>query len=135
MDLIQKFVKAKEDYEASLKALGEAMILVDKDNKIIYVNKDAEDQFGLTSGELIGKDWIEQSPGESLVGKIDETTRPSAVAVLAGQVKSSIFMLKHKESGESILTNVTATPILLNGYVAGGIVVLKRSDFLNKPSN
>lgn len=52
--------------------------------------------------------------------------RPSFVAVMVGEIKSSVLIIKNRESGEPILTNVTATPVLLNGQVAGGIIILKK---------
>jgi len=102
------------------------MVLVDRENNIIYVNNEAEKQFGLKQEEVIGKDWTEQTPATNFSGKVDSTIRPSASAVMVAEVTSSIFIIKSLKDGKPVTVNVTATPILLNGYVAGGIIVLKK---------
>lgn len=134
-DLLEKFKSIKGAYEEALKTFGDAMVLVDRENKVLFVNKEASEQFGLVQGEIAGKDWVEETPASNLIGEIDPMARPSTAATMTAQVKTSHFIIHMAGSGEKIVATVTATPIILGDNVAGGILVLKKSDLFKNLAN
>lgn len=95
------------DFQARLlDALDHAVIATDAAGRIILWNRRAEELYGWTSAEVIGRDVVEVTA--------QETTRAAAAAIMAqlsrGARWSGELLLRRKD-GSSFLALVTDTPI------------------------
>jgi len=138
MDIIESFNKIQEEYEKALSSFGRAMLLVNKNNDIIFLNQEARDLLSIDSSNnsLIDQNWasIVEATSFETGGVIDKNIRPSSEAVMAAQTKSQIFFISPTYTPEKTLVTLTATPLLLGGEVAGGIIILKKMEATSSPA-
>ncbi len=127
MNPIENLKKLKQEFEETLPNFGNAMVLVDNFNNITYTNSNFLRDFEVEQGELIGNSWttvtkaFEYKEGVEILPE----ERSSEIAVITNTVSVNTFYLKIRENPKLFLVMVTAIPLLLNGEVAGGILVLK----------
>jgi sensor histidine kinase regulating citrate/malate metabolism len=132
MNNFEAFNKIKEEYEKELASFGEATILVDKENKIIFLSQETKSLLLDEGAEslLIGKKLtsvIKATTSQGTSGvPIDENTRPSLEATMVAETVTQIYYLSPINSPEKILVSSTATPIILSGEVAGAIIIFKK---------
>jgi len=114
--------KAKD--EAMFASIGEGLIAVDNDRKIMTVNKAAEDMLGWTAKELIGK-IITTLPLEDEDGHLMPLEkRPTYQALSSGKTTTvTYFFVKKDKTRFPIAINVT--PIILEGKTIGLIETLR----------
>lgn len=127
MNHIDNLQKIKEEYEKALLESGNAMVLIDSFNNIVYTNTSFAQEFEVGQGELKGTVWttvvkaFEYKEGE----EISPESRPSEAAVMSNEITVNTFYISVRDNSELFLVTLTAIPLLLDGEVAGGILVLK----------
>ena len=131
MNTIESFNKIKEEYENGLSNFGGAMLLVDRENNIIFVNQEAklilsDDNTNLLIGKKLTSIIEATSSGEVESTAIEENTRPSSEAMMYAKIKTQIFYIEPTYTPEKILVTSTAIPLILRGEVAGAIVIFKK---------
>jgi PAS domain S-box-containing protein len=119
--------KIKNEYEAALRDYGNAMVLIDSFNNIVYTNNSFAQAFGVGQGELKGTVWttvtkaFEYKEGE----EVSPEARPSEAAVFSNEITVDTFYINLRDNPELFLVTLTAIPLLLDAEIAGGILVLK----------
>ena len=131
MNTLESFNKIKEEYEKALSGFGGAMILVDRENNIIFLSQEAkslllDDDKSLLIGKKLTYVIKATSFNEGNGAQIDENMRPSSEATMIAETVTQIYYILPINSPEKILVSSTATPILLSGEVAGAIIILKK---------
>ena len=127
MNSIENLENIKQKFEEELRNFGSAMVLVDNFNNITYTNSNFSKEFGVEQGELIGNSWttvtkaFEDKEGVEILPE----ARSSEIAVITNRVSTKTFYLKVRENPKLFLVTLTATPLLLHGEVAGGILILR----------
>ncbi|MFS8130757.1 MAG: ATP-binding protein [Candidatus Dojkabacteria bacterium] len=113
--------------EAMLKSIGEGVFAVDKDNKFIIINKEAERMIGIGAAKLIGK---EKSPSdvplEYISGEpILVEDRPTRAVLKSGKQFFSDKIVLVNKNGSKTPIALTVTPIKLNNKIVGAIDVFR----------
>ena len=89
-----------------LDALGQAVIATDLQGKVIYWNRAAEELYGWSQEEALGRPIMEITPSEELVGRAEEIMS----GLLAGRSWSGEFEVRRKD-GTTFPVMVTNTPV------------------------
>lgn len=107
--------EAKE--KALLESIGDGVIAVDKDRKVIYVNQATEQMLG--TEDMVGKPFLEAVPAQDEKGNtIPSSERLITHAAQTGKSMSqTYYYVRH--DGTRFLAAVTASPIMLNGVMTG----------------
>jgi len=115
---------AKAKDEALLESIGEGMIAVDIDKKVLLINKVAEKMIGWSGKELISKE-LTNLPLEDEAGNlIPSNKRPTTLALETGKtVKVDYFFVRKDKS--KFLMAITVTPIKLNRKIIGLIEIIR----------
>jgi PAS domain S-box-containing protein len=114
--------KAKD--EAILSNIGDGLIAVDNQGKIIIMNKVAEEMLGWKLKELINK-AITNLPLEDETGNlIPINKRPTSLALYSSKTIKVTYFFVRKDKTKFPLT-ITATPIKLGGKVIGLVELLR----------
>lgn len=110
--------------EALLESIGEGLIAIDNDRKIMLMNKVAVDMLGWTMTDLIGQ-LIPDLPLEDESGNpISLDKHPSTIALASGEITKGSYFFIRKDKTRFPMA-VTATPIKLNGQTIGLIEVIR----------
>ena len=114
--------KAKD--EAMLASIGEGLIAVDNQGKIMIMNKIAENMVGLKIEDIIGEE-LTSLPLEDEGGTpIPHEERPTTIALSTGDaVKVTYFFVRKNKTRFPIA--ITATPIKLGGKTVGLIEIIR----------
>lgn len=114
--------KAKDD--ALIESIGEGLIAVDTDRKVLFINKVAEDMLGWSTRDLIGRE-LTGLPLENEAGDlIPFDKRPTAIALATGKITKVTYFFVRKDKTRFPMA-ITATPIKLNGNVIGLIEIIR----------
>ncbi|MDQ3636378.1 MAG: PAS domain S-box protein, partial [Actinomycetota bacterium] len=89
-----------------LDAVGQAVIATDPQGKIIYFNKAAEELYGWSQEEAMGRPIMEITPSEEMLGRAEEIMS----GLLAGRNWSGEFEVRRKD-GTTFPAMVTDTPV------------------------
>ena len=119
-DAMQKQVKEK----AFLESVGEGVIAIDKQGKIILANKQAKDILAKTDVELLGKNYANiinlQDDNEK---KIPAKNRPIFKTLSVGEKISGKYYFVF--DAKKIPVHVTASPIIYEQKTIGAIIVFR----------
>lgn len=116
--------KAKD--EALLASIGDGMIAVDKDERIMTINKSTEMMLGCGAQDLMGKKWLSimrvENEGGSVVPK-DEL--PIRLVLSHGKkiTNSSYYYIRADKTRFPVA--ITAAPVVLEGKIIGAIVIFR----------
>ena len=120
-----KLAEEKITDEALLASIGEGMIAVDKEEKIILVNKAFEDLLGWKSKEVIGHRTFEVIFMEDENSRqIPESKRPLNLAIMTGKRIFTTYNLVRKDKTK-FPAAITATPLILDGKTVGAIKIFR----------
>lgn len=114
--------KAKD--EAILASLGQGMVVVDKEGKIILVNKSFTELLGWIDTEVIGKPMGELVPKEDEAGNRAQFNELILTKVLKGEkfvadlINPYYFVTK---DGSRFPVSMIVSPIKLNGEIIGAV--------------
>ena len=127
MNPFENLERIKQEYESELLTYGDAMVFIDNYNNIMYANSTFSKEFGVGDGELKGSTWTTVTKAfEYKEGvEIPSDARPSEAAVLTNVITVDKFYLTIRDNPKLFLVTLTAVPFVLNGEVAGGILILK----------
>ncbi len=146
----KELAEAKAKDEALIESIGEGLVAIDQDGKVIIVNKMAEKLLGFTSAELIGKSFVQAVSLENEQGEqISEAQRPAILALNSDTTTTTTTTTAYYfvcKNGTKFPAAITATPVLLDAKPIGAIVVFHditkekelekmRTDFLSLASH
>jgi len=114
--------KAKDD--AFLESIGEGLIAVDNDGKIMVVNKVAVNMLGWRMEDLIGKMVTDLSLEDEAGDPISFDDRPTTRALATSKLTKATHFYVRKDKTRFPLA-ITATPIKLKGKTIGLIEVIR----------
>ncbi len=121
----QRLAEEKAKAEVLLASIGEGIVATDNEGRIILVNKAFEDLFGWQASEVTGKQLTQLISMEEEVGKpVLESDRPMRLALASGKKITGNFYLSKKNKSK-FPASITATPLLLNDKIIGGIKVVR----------
>ncbi len=119
--------------EAILSSIGDGMIVVDQDEKIVLVNQRTEDMLGFSPEEMLGRVWheiinlhtesgmplpVEERP----IRQAFSTQKRVSVLPLITPSKTYYFVRKDKTR---FPVEIVASPIILNGKLLGAVEVFR----------
>ncbi len=117
-----EIAKAKD--EAMLASIGEGLIAVDNERKILVMNKAAEQMLGWKMEELIGKD-INTLPLADEEGNIlPLEKRPAFIALLQNKITNNIYYFVKKDKTRFPIA-IMVTPIKLGRKIIGALDVFR----------
>jgi PAS domain S-box-containing protein len=125
--LVQNYKELEESKvkdEAILESIGDGLIAVDNDRKIMLINKVASDMLGLETKNLIGKVITELRLEDEMSNLIPLNRRPTTIALATGKVtRVNYFFVREDKTKFPIA--ITATPIKLNRKIIGLIEIIR----------
>ncbi len=119
-------LRAKD--ESILASIGDGLIVVDKNRKIMFFSKSAEEMTGWKSGDALGKHTSRVIQMEDENGKsIPVDLRPIHLALSTKKKVTSTsrgyyFVLS---SGKKFPASITATPVILNKNIIGAVLIFR----------
>lgn len=116
--------KAKD--EAILANIGDGMVVIDRNNKIMLINKQAEFLLDIEAQKAIGKNYFEiwdvrDEKGEFYSSK----TRPIGRSMIEAQKISGSNYFYVTKTGRETPVSCTITPVILNGQVIGAVDIFR----------
>lgn len=123
-DVAEKALEEKAKEEAFLESVGEGMIAIDNDGKVIIANKQTEKILEKPSDEIIGKTISElYDVADELENKLAEEEKPLQKVLYTGKKVSGKYYCLH--DGKKIPVFITATPVICEGKQIGAILVFR----------
>lgn len=113
----------KERDETLLESMSEGMVALDEEGKVVLINSVAATMLGLDP-KTAASTPLDKIP---LRTQDDKPVPPEALptnALRAGVVSNDVFSLVGKDSRRMLL-NISASPIKLEGRIAGAILVMR----------
>ena len=125
-DWTRDLVIEKAKNEAILSSIGEGVVVVDQDGKIIFVNKVFERLVGWETKEMLGRSIIEVIPREDDQGNTIPFKEEIMPKVLSGEVvvanNSNPFYYVRKDKKKIPVSSVVS-PIILKKRVIGAVEI------------
>ena len=129
----ERVEEAKAEDEALLGSIGDGVVAVDKEGRIMFVNRAAEDMLGVNSGQAIGRPYeqileIQNEKGEVL----DDGKSPihevlnlgkKVVTDAAGTPEKTIYFVRRNKT--KFPAAITVAPVILQGRTIGAINVFR----------
>ncbi|OGI67268.1 hypothetical protein A2823_01455 [Candidatus Nomurabacteria bacterium RIFCSPHIGHO2_01_FULL_41_91] len=120
----EKLAQSNARDEALLESIGEGLVAVDNDRRVIIINKVASDMLGWKAKDLIGK-VITGLPLEDEMGNlVSLDKRPTTIALKTGKVAKVVYFFARKGKIRFPMA-ITATPIKLRGKTIGLIEIIR----------
>ena len=119
--------KAKDD--ALLSSIGDGVVAVDRNGKIILINKKAIDMLGFSEGEILGRDAYEALRIEDEEGNlIPKNKRPlytafSLAAYTTTTVTKGIHYYYARKDKTRIPVAMTVSPVIINKDIVGAVEI------------
>lgn len=114
--------KAKS--EAMLASIGEGLIAVNMEGKIMIINKAAEKMLGWNENDLLGKDFTSLPLEDEQNHLLPLDKRPTYIALSTGKMINNTYVFVRKDKTRFPIT-ITVTPIKLNGKIIGAIDIFR----------
>lgn len=111
--------------EAIITSIGDGLIVTDKDSKILIMNYPAQTMLGWNFTELQGQllnDFVNAEDKDKI--PVPKNEQPTQLAITSGQKISKIYFYTRKNKTKFPVA-VTATPVILEDAVVGGILVFR----------
>lgn len=127
--LNQRLAETEEDKarnEAMLGSIGEGLVVLDTDGKILRMNPMAQSLMGWKQEEAVGKKWDDIAPLETEDGHRIEAERRATKRVLtSGKAISNDKNYYVRRDGKKFPVGTTAAPIIFGDKVVGVIAVFR----------
>jgi len=121
----ENLARAKAKDEALLESIGEGVVAVDQDGKVVIVSKFTESLLGFTNQELVGKLFVNMAPLEDEEGnQVPEAERPIILALRSGKIITTVYYYVRK-NGMRFPAVITTAPVLFNAKIEGAIIVFR----------
>lgn len=122
-----RFEKAKDD--AILSSIGEGVVVVDKDFKIMFLNKSAEVLMRFDPKETIDKKFNDLwNVVDSQGNFVPVEKRPITIAIKTGKTittRTDTPYFYTRKDGTKFPVAITISPVILNGEVIGAVDVFR----------
>lgn len=125
--LVENYKKVEElkvKDEAILESVGDGLIAVDNDRKIMLINKVASDMLAWKTEDLIGKVITDLRLEDEKGNLIPLERRPTTIALKTGEVTRVVYFFVKNDKTRFPMA-ITATPIKLNGKTIGLIEIVR----------
>ncbi|HEY8108467.1 MAG TPA: ATP-binding protein [Patescibacteria group bacterium] len=121
--------RAKARAEAFLQAVGDALLVVDTEGKIVMVNRKFEQLLGWSREEAIGKQLTEVCHTENEQGRRLPRSQRPVIRALSGRraVQSGRYFLRRRD-GTRFCYETSAAPIVWQGKPAGAVAIFRNID-------
>ena len=116
-----KIGEEKTKYEMVLASIGDGMITVDGEGKIVLLNSAAEKMFGWKKEEISEKSLSEVIPAEDEKGNIIPFNERTMAAALARGVTTHESSYYYRKDNTKFPAALTASPIKVDGKIIGAI--------------
>ena len=116
------YAEIRARYEAMLKSIGEGLIVIGSHNKVVIVNRAAEEMLGWSVEEAVGRDLSEIAP---LQFETNKDTLESVLSVLANVSKTSQTLTIIRKDRSSFPASVTTSSLAINGQIEGMAMVFR----------
>lgn len=116
------YAEIRARYEAMLKSIGEGLIVIGSHNKVVMVNRAAEEMLGWSVEEAVGRDLSEIAP---LQFETNKDTLESVLSVLANVSKTSQTLTIIRKDRSSFPASVTTSSLAINGQIEGMAMVFR----------
>ena len=123
-DRTKRIEEALVREDAFLASIGEGMIIINRDQKILAFNEQAQKLTGWTDLSIIGRDLTEVLPMEDNSGNLMPTEkRPSREAMLTGKkvVAQGYYV---RRDGTKFPTVTTVAPLVIKGRIEGALEIM-----------
>jgi PAS domain S-box-containing protein len=112
-------------YESLITSIGEGIVAVDTDGRVIFANQAVERMTGLKTADCFGKKWVETQKAFDMDGKpMPPESHPIIAAIKAGKVMSSNLIFERQDKSTFPIT-ATASPVIIGGKVVGAVAAFK----------
>lgn len=118
-----KVSKARD--EAILRSMGDGVVAVDTNGKIILVNETACEMLNFSRADLEGKSFMDAIVAKDNHGVVATTSRPYYQALKLGIIFSSGEFSFVRKDGSDLAVFTVASPLVINGSTSGVIVVFR----------
>lgn len=117
----------KSKYETLLENITDAVVAIDVDSKIIYVNDEAVRIAGVSKERLLGKKYFEMWNIRDYVSGavLSMTERPMNLALANKSVKIGAKYYFSRGDGKKIPVSLVAVPIISGGKIAGANIIFR----------
>lgn len=120
-----KIGEEKSKYEMLLSSIGDGMIAVNHEGKIMLLNKAAEKIFGYSSEEIIGKSFFEVIPSEDEKGLPAARDQRIISMALSQQAVMHTTAYYFRKNRSKFPAAVTASPIIFEEKTIGAIGIFR----------
>jgi PAS domain S-box-containing protein len=120
----RKIEESKVKDEAILESVGDGLIAVDNNRKILVINQVAIDMLGWNGKDLVGKEASHLNLEDENGKLVPFNKRPTVVALATGKIVKVIYFFVRKDKRRFPMA-ITATPIKLNGKTIGVIKIMR----------
>jgi len=124
IEIARKALEEKTRYEAFIDSVGEGVIVTDKNNNIIMINKQTEIFLNKKSEELLGKRTDEiYDVEDEFEKKLENSEKPLQKTLLAGKKISGKYYCLHNDRKIPVFVN--ATPVICESEIIGAILLFR----------
>ena len=128
-DSYRRLAVERQRDEAILQSMGEGLIAIDEQQKIVLINQVALELLGFANpNEATGKTLQEAyrlyDPDDKQHLPLPADQRPGIIAITKGQSADGIYRFQ-KADGRAYLLSVHANPVKLEDRVVGAVIVLR----------
>ncbi len=120
-----KIGEEKTKYELLLSSIGDALIAVNQEGRIMMINHAAEKMFGFNPDEIIGRSLFEVAPSEDEKGSpipFDQRTMSLSISQKTTMHRTAYYF---RRDNTKFTAAVTASPIIVEGKTIGAIEILR----------
>lgn len=112
--------------EALLDSIGDAIIAVDKEGRVMFVNRITEMMYGISQKEMLGKSSSNILPlADASERAVTLSEQPLGVALRSGKRITGNFYYAIRPNGTKLPIGISAAPIILDDKVIGAIGVYR----------
>jgi PAS domain S-box-containing protein len=129
INVLEDVEKEKARFEALLSGIGDGVVALDQNFRVIFINKIVEEQLGWSTNELIGNDFYNLIKAENNKGEIlEKEKRPFYLSLISGnKITTSVSEPNYyiRKDGSKFPVAITVTPVKINDEVVGAIGVFR----------
>ena len=112
--------------KAILESIGDGVIVIDKDGKTLFINRQTEVLLGWKADEVIGRQWLTIMPhAVDEEGNEIPVDKRAIYQAQKGTEKITMSYYLPRRDGTKIPAQITAAPVILGDTLLGSIVVFR----------
>ncbi len=121
---IKELAEEKTKDEVILNSIGEGVVVIDQNGKILLVNQEAARMLGYEIGEMVGRSYVELWNLEDTWGNV-VVNRPTQRALSSGESTSTGEYFFSRRDGGLFPAFITVSPVVQEGKIIGAIDVFR----------